>query len=95
MLSIYNWTDGADHLFFGTNSSGLVQSQLDQIKFYSDAGGTILPFAPGFSGFTGSLGEVVPVPEPASVFTAFGLIGLAMWREGRAARRLRHVPTKA
>ncbi len=90
ILSIYNWTDGADHLFFGNGSgTGLQQSQLDQIKFYSDGGGMILPFAPGYSGFTGGVGEVVPVPEPSSVATVLGLLGLVGWRERRKDRRVR------
>lgn len=89
-LSIYNWTDGADHLFFGNGSgTGLEPSQLAQIKFYSDAGSTVLPFAPGFSGFTGSFGEIVPVPEPSSVATVMGLLGLVGWRERRKAHRAR------
>ena len=90
-LSIWNWSAGFDHLYFGANSSGLQQSQLDKIKFYSDGGTTILPFAPGFSAFTGSLGEVVPVPEPGAVATALGLLGLIGWRERRkSGRRSRH-----
>ncbi len=88
-LSIWNWSgnqntgSGTDQLYFGNGSgTGLVASQLLQIKFYSDAGSTLLPFAPGFSGFTGGFGEVVPVPEPGSVATAMGLLGLIGWRGG-------------
>ena len=83
-LSIWNWTPGSDHLFFGDGTgTGLQQSQLDKVKFYSDAGTTVLPWAPGFSGFTGG-GEVIPVPEPGAVAAPLGLLGLA-WRERRKA----------
>ena len=58
-------------------------SQLTQIKFYSNAGTTILPFAPGFSAFTGGFGEIVPVPEPSSVFIGLAMFGLVGWRERR------------
>ena len=82
------WRRGADQLFFGDGSGiGLEVGQLSQIKFYSDAGTTILPFAPGFSAFKGGFGEVVPVPEPGSVATAMGLLGLIGWRERRRRAR--------
>ena len=57
-------------------------NQLAQVKFYSNAGTTILPFAPGFSAFTGGFGEIVLVPEPSGVAVAIGLLGLIGWREG-------------
>ncbi len=83
-LSIYNWTSGNDHLFFGDGqTTGLLQGQLDKIKFYSDAGSTLLPYAPGFSGFTGGLGEVTPVPEPTAIAVAMSLLGLIGYRERR------------
>ena len=89
-LRVFNWSGnqniggGTDQLFFGDGSGiGLQPAQLTQIKFYSDAGTTILPFAPGFSAFTGGFGEVVPVPEPGAVATALALLGLIAWRERR------------
>ena len=91
-LSIWNWSgntlgNGTDQLFFGgAGGGGLSLSQLTQVKFYSDAGTTLLPYAPGFSAFTGGFGEVVPVPEPSSVATVMGLLGLIGWRERRRAR---------
>lgn len=94
ILSVYNWTDGVDHLFFGTNSSGLTTGQLDQIKFYSDGGNTMLSFAPGYSDFTGGFGEVVPVPEPSSVATVLGLLGMVGWRERRQHRIARRLERK-
>ena len=98
-LSIWNWSGnpaiggGTDQLFFGNGSgSGLTASQLTQIKFYSDNGATILPYAPGFSAFTGGFGEIVPVPEPSDVAVAMGLLGLAVWREQSRARRVERSP---
>ncbi len=94
-LGIWNWSGntlggGTDQLFFGNGSgTGLTVGQLTQVKFYSDAGTTILPFAPGFSAFTGGFGEVVPVPEPSSVAVAMGLLGLIGWRERRKGQRER------
>jgi autotransporter-associated beta strand protein len=86
-LSIYHWTGspflggGPDHLFFGTDAGGLGGSQLNQISFYS--GG----FGSAFLGTGGILsnGEVVPIPEPSSVFASLLLFGLAGWRERRNA----------
>jgi autotransporter-associated beta strand protein len=92
-LSIWNWGGsyaggGSDQLKFGTGSSALTSGQLGQISFYSDNGSTFL----GTGGFVGSLGEVVPVPEPTSVCVALGLFGLAARRElGRSARRRRAI----
>ncbi len=87
VLSIWNWTAEVDHLYFGSNPSGLTSSQLSQITFYSDAGSTL---ANGFSGaafngspFDGLNGEISPVPEPSTVAVAMGLLGLVGWRERR------------
>ena len=74
----------------GTKPRWVLRSIDYVIKFYSDGGTTILPFAPGFSAFTGSFGEVTPVPEPSAMATAFGLLGLISWRERRKSRRSRH-----
>ena len=83
-LSIWNWGGstaggGNDQLVFGTNNTALTTSQLAQISFYSGSGSGFL----GNGGFVGSLGEVVPVPEPSSVATVMGLLGLIGWRERR------------
>jgi autotransporter-associated beta strand protein len=89
-LSIYNWTPGVDHLYVGTNTSGLDASQLGKISFYSGAPGSLSTGFPGgaFNGtpFDGLNGEVSPVPEPSSVATVMGLLGLVGWRERRKAR---------
>lgn len=84
ILNIWNWTRGVDHLVFGTSSSSLTASQLSAINFYSDSGMTPLRLQ---AAFTGSLGEVVPVPEPSSVALALGLFALSAGRECRRRRR--------
>ncbi len=94
-LSIYNWAGlttggGADQLLFGSDSSSLTSAQLDQISFFSGAGTGFL----GTGTFVGSLGEVVPVPEPTGTLAALALFGIAGWRERRreqvARRAHRH-----
>lgn len=80
---------GADQLRFVSN--GLNGDQLDHINFYSGTTeDTKISITPQFStnGFV-AFGEVVPVPEPGSVFTVLSLLGLATWREGRRGRRVR------
>ena len=94
-LSIWNWSGlpvsggGTDRIFFGDGTgTGLTASQLLQVSFYSDAGSTLFSSP---TGFVGSSGEIVPVPEPSSVATVLGLLGLVGWRErrkGQAARRM-------
>ena len=98
-LSIYNWTGGNDHLFAGTVdhsfdgiNGGLQSSQLLQISFFSGTNsgfrgtGTFLPIG---------LGEIVPVPEPSSVATVVGLLGLIGWRERRKSRLARATERRA
>jgi autotransporter-associated beta strand protein len=98
-LHIWNWSGstsggGADQIFVGTSNSGLTSSQLDQIRFYSDAGLSFL----GTASFAASgFGELVPIPETGTLFAAFGLLGLVVlcgrrrnWRDvaaGNSARR--------
>jgi autotransporter-associated beta strand protein len=92
-LSIYNWGGstaggGLDQLLFGSDTTALTAGQLGQISFYSGAGTGFL----GAGTFVGSLGEVVPVPEPSAVFVALGLVGLAARREmGRSSRGRRPI----
>ena len=83
MLSIYNWTMGADHLYFGTDdSTGLTSSQLSRISFYSGNGTGFLG-TPSF--LPGGLGEIA-VPEPSALIVALGLLGWIGWREHRQLR---------
>lgn len=87
-LSIYNWTGnvaggGADEVFFGTDSTGLRPSQLNGILFYSGPG-------TGFLGTAGILGtgEIVPVPEPATILAGLLMVGAAGWSQRRQLRGL-------
>jgi hypothetical protein len=88
-LTILNWTGtpftggGTDQLFFGTDSSGLTDSQLSQIAFYSDAGDTFL----GVGGYGGD-GEVVPVPEPSTWIAGALLFGAIGFSQRRRMRKL-------
>ncbi len=66
--------DGLDQLYFGGSSSGLTLAQLKDIKFYSDAGSTLL--GNGTSIILAD-GEVSPAPEPAEVAT-LSMIGLGL-----------------
>jgi autotransporter-associated beta strand protein len=94
-LSIWNWDGlvtggGNDRLIFGIDSTALTSGQLGQISFYSGAGTGFL----GTGGFVGSVGEIVPVPEPSSVATVMGLLGLVGWRERRKAQSARRATRK-
>ena len=84
-LSIWNWTEGADHLFFDRTTLGLTNSQLSAIHFYRDNGDTELN-TPAFT--NGLSGEVAPVPEPSVVVAAFSLLALTGFRERRRLRVL-------
>jgi autotransporter-associated beta strand protein len=94
-LSLWNWSGneiiggGTDQIRFASN--GLTAGQLGQIRFFTDAGVTEVSFDANtpINGFVGTLGEVVPVPEPGSVMVGLAMFGLAGWRERRknAARR--------
>ena len=83
-LSIWNWTAGTDHLYFGNSSGGLTSVQSGLIHLFSDGGSTSLG-----SASIGSSGEISAVPEPSSVFVAMSLLSLAFWRERRWFLRCR------
>jgi autotransporter-associated beta strand protein len=90
-LNIYNYSssntgDGVDQLIFGSDSTGLTTAQLDSISFYSAGNGSTLL---GTGVFFGNPGEVTysAVPEPATAFGAFALLGLAAFRETTSRRR--------
>ena len=65
-LSIWNWSQGTDHLSFGTSNLGLTSTQLSSLRFYSDSGSTLIPGG-AFAGSSGTFGEVSPIPEPSSL----------------------------
>ena len=95
-LNIWNWTatnlpaetDGGgagdglrDRLLFTTLGS-LSAAELSQIHFFSDAGSTALGSQAGQISFGGNQ-ELVPVPEPTTIFGALALLGLVGYRERR------------
>ena len=90
VLSIFNWSGtaatggGTDQLYFGTDSTGLTSTQLSQLAFYSDSGATYLGSAEFLSGMTG---EVGPVPEPATWFSAALVAGTIVWSQRRRFTR--------
>ena len=84
-LTIQNWSGtpvtggGTDQLYFGSSTSGLTATQVGQIFFKDPFGGTgglvpaaILP-----------TGEVVPIPEPSTVFGLTALVFAVGYRERR------------
>jgi len=91
-LVVLNWNGtigsggGTDQLFFGSSTTGLTSSQVNEIVFENPNG-----VAGNYSAEILNTGEVVafkPIPEPGT-FAAGGLLmGLAAWWE----RRRRQVP---
>ena len=65
-LSIWNW-DFSDtkHIYFGTDSKGLSETQLQQISFYSDFGNSFIGNA-----FISNTGEITTIPEAQTIITA-------------------------
>ncbi len=87
-LSIWNWTEGADHLYFGSIfGAGLPVGGLGKILFYYDSGITPTGGAP--AAFGPDNGEVSPVPEPSAVLVGLSLLSLAGYRERRWLFRCR------
>ena len=71
LLVITNWSN-SDHVFAGTDASGLSPSQLQQVQFANPAG-----FAPGaYSARILPTGEIVPIDRPtiAPARTSNGLV---------------------
>jgi autotransporter-associated beta strand protein len=83
-LSIWNWDFSAtNHIYFGTDSQGLSEAQLQQISFYSDFGNSFISNA-----FISHTGEITTVPEAQTIVAAMllllGLCGRWMARsEGK------------
>jgi hypothetical protein len=82
-LSIWNWDlSGTNHIYFGTDSQGLSDAQLQQISFYSDFGNSFIGNA-----FISNTGEITTVPEGQTIVIAMllllGLCGRWMARPER------------
>lgn len=94
-LSIYNWSgsqtgDASDRVYFGNDGTGLLDSQLSQITFFSGPGTG--SFGPGAQILAD--GQIVPVPEPATVFGGLALLGIVGYRERRQLGKLWRSRTK-
>ncbi len=75
---------GPDQLYFGTSTSGLLSSQVNQIVFVSPNG-----LAGNYAAEILQTGEVVPfhpTPEPGTSAAGGVLVGLAGWWEWRRRR---------
>jgi hypothetical protein len=81
-LNVWNWTQGADHLYFGSVlGAGLPAGGLGNIQFFTDGG--VTP-AGGFDAMFGpGNGEVSAVPEPSTVFFGLAMLTLLLYRERR------------
>ena len=65
-LSIWNWdSSDTNHIYFGTDSKGLSETQLQQISFYSDFGNSFIGNA-----FISNTGEITTIPETQTIITA-------------------------
>jgi autotransporter-associated beta strand protein len=84
-LSIWNWdSSGENHIYFGSDSQGLSETQLRQISFYSD-------FGNGFIGnaFISNDGEITTIPEAQSIVVAILLLLGGMTHLVRVGFRLK------
>ena len=99
-LSVWNWT-GIQFLGGGTDQLLLTSAATNSnitfanINFFSGSGIGQIGFGSAFvpNGFGG--GEIVPVPEPSSVATVMGLLGLIGWRERRKVAHARQAARSA
>jgi autotransporter-associated beta strand protein len=65
-LAIWNWDfSGTNHIYFGTDSKGLSETQLQQISFYSDFGNSFIGNA-----FISNTGEITTIPEAQTIIAA-------------------------
>ena len=69
-------------IFVGTSSSFTNVFNQSEVSFNGNLGYTAIQFDIGHY-------EVVPVPEPSSIATVMGLLGLVGWRERRKTRQAR------
>ncbi|RYD96643.1 MAG: PEP-CTERM sorting domain-containing protein [Sphingobacteriales bacterium] len=89
-LAISNWSGslsggGADQVFFGSSAAGLTFDQIAVIQFVNPEG-----LAPGnYGAQLLPSGEIVAVPEPASIVSLIGGMGVLLGF-GRFNRRRRH-----
>jgi autotransporter-associated beta strand protein len=84
-LSITNYLDSSEKIYFGTTSSGLTASQLSEIVWYNPYGtnSTIYGATIDFDGRIRPAPQAVP--EPKTVAAMILLAGVVCWRERRIA----------
>ncbi|HYE33422.1 MAG TPA: hypothetical protein VEH27_18505 [Methylomirabilota bacterium] len=85
-LTIVNYSDATDQIFFGTTSQGLTPSQLENIVWMD-------PYGPGSGIIYGAAisanGRIRPVPEPGTITSIVAVAALIAWRERAAFKRYR------
>ncbi len=80
-LQVSDYENGSDHLYFiGASSDFTGAFGQAEVSFNGNSGYAAINF--------GSYYEIVPVPEPATIFGAAGVLGLIAFRERRRLRRL-------
>jgi fibronectin-binding autotransporter adhesin len=84
-LSITNYLDSSEEIYFGTTASGLTASQLSEIVWYNPYGtnSTIYGATIDFDGRIRPAPQAVP--EPRTVAAIILLAGIVGWRERRIA----------
>ena len=84
VLSISNYSDATEKIYFGTTSGGLSASQLSEIVWYNPygTGGTYTGATIDFDGRIRP--APLPVPEPKTVVAVILLASVMAWRERKA-----------
>ncbi len=88
VLKVWNYDGGVwqntsnDKLIFTANNFPL---DLSTVEFYSGAGTGLIGTGAGF--YSGTDGQLVPVPEPSAICAALALLGGIAYRERRTRRR--------
>ncbi len=95
VLTIANWSGqwnggGGDQLIFGSAISALTGGQVSQIRFLNPGGVTGT-----FNARILATGEIVPVPEPATIGFGALLLGSLGWRERSRLAKLTQFLKKA
>jgi autotransporter-associated beta strand protein len=89
LLTITGWTNNGTDFTTGTNGHILFSTaatfsgaELANIAFSGFGQGAAL------ISFDSSFNELVPIPEPATIFACLTLLGLSIWSDRRSGRRL-------
>lgn len=96
VLTINSWSGsrhgaGIDQFYIGSDDSGLTEIQVGQIRFFNPAG-----FDPGlYEARLLPTGEIVPVPEPATVTAIIALSLVLIWRERKTIAHILRNPLRS